>query len=258
MAPFVSVVVPIYNVENYLAECLDSLERQTLKNIEVIMVNDGSTDDSGKIAADYAKRIGNFILVNRKNGGLSAARNTGMDAAKGDYVYFIDRDDFLADNALEKLYTEAYCGNLDVLKFAAYTFTDGSKNYVWEKDNGYMYTGEYLGVYKGPDLIERFISNNDWYASCCMMLTRKSFIDGSNLRFYEGIIHEDELFSFELVNLAERIAVLNEPLYYRRIRSGSITQKQDWTNTIRSLCICAEEADKFIVKTAVKGGVKEL
>ena len=246
MKPFVSVVVPIFNVEKYLAECLDSLEHQTLKNIEVIMVNDGSTDESRKIAEKYALRNESFILIGRKNGGLSAARNTGMEIAKGEYIYFIDSDDFLSNNALEKLYEKAHRDNLDVLKFVAYTFEDGSKDYVWKKEKGYMYTGEYPDVYHGSDLINKFIFNKDWFASCCMMLTRKIFLDETKLRFYEGIIHEDELFSFELVNLAERIAVLNEPLYYRRIRSGSITQKHDYTNAIRSFCVCAEEADKFI------------
>ncbi len=89
----VSVIVPIYNVKDYLADCLDSLERQTIDSIEVIMVNDGSTDGSEVIAATYSDRNSNFKLVNRDNGGLSAARNTGLEYVTGEYVYFLDGDD---------------------------------------------------------------------------------------------------------------------------------------------------------------------
>lgn len=126
-----SIIVPIYNVEKYLAECLDSLERQTLDDIEIIMVNDGSTDNSGDIAKTYAAQNENFCLINRENGGLSAARNSGLDVARGEYVYFLDSDDFLADDAIEKLYKKAKAENLDQLRFVAYTFEDGTKNYLW-------------------------------------------------------------------------------------------------------------------------------
>lgn len=99
------------------------------KNIEVILVSDVSTDGSRAIAARYAERNSNYTLVNRENGGLSAARNTGLDRARGEYVYFLDSDDYLAENALEILYTKVGQENLDVLKFSAYTFSDGCKDF---------------------------------------------------------------------------------------------------------------------------------
>lgn len=244
----VSVIVPIYNVEDYLRECLNSLERQTLKAIEVIMVNDGATDNSGKIAKEYSERNINFTLLERENGGLSAARNTGLEKATGEYVYFIDSDDYLVDNALEKLYIEAKEKDLDVLKFSAYTFTEQSKEMIWSsKEGGYKYQGEYSDVYEGVDIMEKFVQNNDYcFPSCCLILTRRDAIEANCLRFYEGIIHEDNLFHFQLLLLSKRCTVMNLPFYCRRVRTGSITQTADWENKARSLCIIAEEGEHFL------------
>ena len=245
----VSIIVPIYNVEKYLAKCLNSLERQTFDDIEIIMVNDGSTDNSGDIAKTYANKNENFCLINRENGGLSAARNSGLDVAKGEYVYFLDSDDFLADDAIEKLYKKAKAEDLDQLRFVAYTFEDGTKNYLWTRDRsegGYKYLGDYSGVFKGMDFYQKTLDNNDYYPSCCLIFTKRTVIEENHLRFYEGILHEDILFNFQLTTLSERVALLNEPLYYRRFRTGSITQDTNWMKRNRSMCISAVEADKFV------------
>lgn len=243
----VSVIVPIYNVEPYLEECLLSLEKQTLTGIEVILVNDGSTDDSGVIARKYAEKNENFSLIERANGGLSAARNTGLDKASGEYVYFLDADDYLLDNTLQILYTKAKQGRLDVLKFVAYTFTEPFREFSWTSEGGYKYKGDYPGIYKGLDALQMFIDNDDAsYPSCCLIFTKRETIEKNNLRFYEGIIHEDILFHWELLALSERVAILNEPLYCRRYRAGSITQASDRMKRIASLCVSAEAAEEFI------------
>ena len=245
----ISVIVPIYNVANYIRECLESLERQTFSDTEVILVNDGSTDGSEEIAKVFLEKNKNFILINRENGGLSAARNTGLDAACGEYVYFLDSDDYLADDALEKLYKKAKDEKLDQLRFVAYTFEDGTNDFKWTRDianGGYKYLGDYPAVMKGVDFYKRTIDNNDHYASCCLIFTRREVIEQNRLHFYEGILHEDELFNFQLTSLCERVALLHEPLYYRRFRNGSITMGSNFLKRIRSMCICAEEADKFI------------
>lgn len=246
----VSVIVPIYNIADYLPECLNSLERQTLKDIEVILVNDGSTDNSEDIARTYAQKNANFKLVSRVNGGLSAARNTGLDIAQGEYVYFLDSDDYLENDAIEKLYKKAESECLDQLRFCAYTFDDGTTDYRWTRESreegGYKYLGSYPSVTNGVDFYQKAIENGDYYPSCCLILTRRSVIEENSLRFYEGILHEDNLFNFQLTTLCKRVAVLNEPLYYRRNRKGSITQSFDWLKRNRSMCISAIEADKFI------------
>ncbi len=245
----VSVIVPVYNVEKYLRECLESLERQTQDNIEVILVNDGSTDCSEEIAKEFAERNHNFHLINRSNGGLSAARNTGLDLAQGEYIYFLDSDDFLADNAIEKLYKKSKEEDLDQLRFVAYTFEDGTKNFKWTKDElveGYKYSGDYPSVMKGTEFYRRIITYNDYYPSCCLIFTRRNVIQKNNLKFLEGILHEDNLFNFQLTSLCDRVALLHEPLYYRRFRTGSITMGDNWIERNKAMCISAEEADRFI------------
>lgn len=253
----VSVIVPIYNVENYLAECLDSLERQTLKNIEVIMVNDGSTDGSAEIARGYAARNRNFTLIDWENGGLSAARNTGMAAATGKYLYFLDSDDYLLDDALETLYAKAEAERLDVLKFSAYCFVEPSKEMTWTHERGYRYSGSYPGVYDGQTALRMFIDNDDNYPNCGLFLTRRDVIAGNRLSYCEGIIHEDVLFHYELLSVSARVAILNKPLHCKRSREGSITTASNQIERMRSFCIGAEKANQFGLEHGLAGQIND-
>lgn len=241
----VSVIVPIYNVRLWLSECLNSLERQTLKNFEVIMVNDGSTDGSEQIAKEYAEKNSIFKYFERINGGLSAARNTGISKANGKYIYFLDSDDYLVDNALEMLYSKAEVNALDIIMFSSYVFEDGSSEMIWD-NAGFKYKGDYKGVFIGQRLQKMFFENSDVLPSCCMIFINRNVIDTNNLLFEENIIHEDNLFHFEVLSLSERAEVMNIPLYCRRIRSGSITQVVDYINRSRSMYISALRADEFI------------
>lgn len=245
----VTVIVPIYNVKPYIKECLDSLERQTLNGIEVIMVNDGSTDGSEVIAAEYTDRYSYFSLINRENGGLSAARNTGLEYAKGKYVYFLDGDDYLADSALEELYLKAEKENLDQIRFSGYTFKDGTNDFEWARgadNSGFLYIGSYPDIYSGTEIFQRMIDNGDYYPSCTMIFNRRSIIEDNDLKFFEGILHEDELFNYQITNSCKRVSVINRPFYYRRIRPGSIVTSLNYLLKMKSLCIIAEESDKFI------------
>lgn len=239
----VSVIVPIYNVSNWLDDCLTSLEKQTLTDIEVIMVNDGSTDNSGEIAAYYAERNSNFTLVHRENGGLSAARNTGMDLAQGEFLYFLDSDDYISENALELLYTKAVNEDLEVIRFSAYSFDDGSDDFRWGPEH--KYKGDYPAVIHGMSSIAEVIQNGDYDPSCCLIFTRKETIQHNGLRFYEGIIHEDNLFNYQLMTVSQRTAIMNQPLYFRRVRAGSIMTTPNLTNKFRSWCIVLREAEAF-------------
>jgi len=252
----VSVIVPIYNVAPWLDDCLTSLERQTLKNIEVILVNDGSTDGSDAIAQRYADRNSNFTLVRRENGGLSAARNTGMDRARGEYLYFLDSDDYLADTALEELYMKASSENLDVLKFSAYTFYDGCNEL---SQTEYLYQKDYPTPCKGSDALSLFLHYNEYIPSCCLLFIKRNTVKNHCLRFYKGIVHEDNLFHFQLLALSERVAVWNQPLYYRRVREGSIMVNPNWAHRCHSWCAILTETEAFIrehpeINESVGGG----
>lgn len=247
----VSVVVPIYNVENYLKECLDSLVFQTLENFEVILVNDGSTDRSYEIALDYSRKYNNFKLVSQKNSGLSSARNTGISLAKGEYLYFLDSDDYLEKNTLEILYNTSKKNNLDVLKFSAFTFHDKEKDFKWDHVNGYRYSGSYRKIYDGSRLFLKTEIEGDHYASSCLMLLRRQLIVERGLKYIEGIVNEDEFFYFELMLVANRVAILNRPLYFRRYRKGSIMQTDDYLNKNRSLCIGIQKINDIIHQYSV-------
>lgn len=242
----VSVIVSVYNVEAYLDDCLSSLERQTFKDIEVILVDDGSTDESQAIAQKYVDKNSSFRLIKRENGGASAARNTGLNQASGKYVYFLDGDDYLVDSAIEELFYKAEKEQLDVIKFGAYTFTEPSNELTWTSDE-YMYAGEYPDIYSGVELLTKVIPYGDArFSSCCLLFSRREIIEENNLRFYEGITYEDNLFHWQLLVLSQRTTVMNKPLYCRRYRAGSVTQAIDYPKKFRALATCAKEADKYL------------
>ena len=126
IAPAVSVIVPIYNVEKYLAECVDSILGQTFQDMEIILVDDGSLDSSGQMADDYAARDKRVKVIHKENGGLSSARNAGMKIARGEYIYFCDSDDYISLDAIEILYETATKNDLDMVLFNGDSFVDKS------------------------------------------------------------------------------------------------------------------------------------
>ena len=126
IAPAVSVIVPIYNVEKYLAECVDSILGQTFQDMEIILVDDGSLDASGQMADDYAARDKRVKVIHKENGGQSSARNAGMKIARGEYIYFCDSDDYISLDAIEILYETATKNDLDMVLFNGDSFVDKS------------------------------------------------------------------------------------------------------------------------------------
>ena len=125
--PLITVIVPVYNVEKYLRECIDSILAQTYPNVELILVDDGSKDNSGKICDEYATTNPNVIVIHSKNGGLSAARNKGLDKARGEFIMFVDSDDFIDSNTIDALYELYCCYGADVVgSQLSTTTTDGS------------------------------------------------------------------------------------------------------------------------------------
>lgn len=224
----VSVIIPVYNVESYIRECLDSIINQTIgRKIEIIIVNDGSPDNSQEIIDEYASKDSRIVSIVQKNKGLSGARNTGLKYAKGKYVYFMDSDDYLELNALEKLYNLAEMENLDIICFEANSFFDRSYSGKLKKDSfNYKKNGTYTGVYKGIEIYNQLIKNEDFYASVCLKFFKRSFLKKHNITFKEGIIHEDECFSLFSIVKSDRVEILDNTFFNRRIRNDSImTQK---------------------------------
>lgn len=221
--PLISVIIPVYNVEKYLRECLDSVLAQTYKILEVILIDDGSTDFSGDICDEYINVDERIKVIHQKNAGLSEARNHGFDSATGEYVYFLDSDDWIQKDTLESLIQKGQETNADIVFFDSKSFEDS--------DKGYQIPQRYIRKYdyptdKGLTVFEQMQANKEFHSAVPLMFIRKLFLDKSNIRFYPGILYEDMLFTFEALSKAEKVAQCKEPFYQRRYRSYSITQSK--------------------------------
>lgn len=234
--PKITIIVPVYNVEKYLKECLDSLVSQTIDNIEVICINDGSTDNSKEILEDYQNRYSFVKVINHeKNKGLSAARNTGIKNATGEYILFVDSDDFILHEACEKLYKYAKKTDSDVV-FYNLTFLNDYENGFIRNE---QIKNDYPGVYRGIELFTMYYEDNCAKVESVRQFLRRTFVINNNLFFYEGIIHEDMLYYFNTCKKANRATDLNESLYIYRQRGNSINWSQK-EKSAKSLMCCIQ------------------
>lgn len=223
--PKVSVIIPVYNTAPWLRECLDSVLNQTLGDLEIICVNDASTDASGAILADYAQRDERLqIVTHPHNEGLAASRNTGLERARGAYIYFLDSDDSIVPDAMERLYRRADAAKLDVVYFDANPIFESEE--LKKKFGTYLFTRKLNGcterVYPGEELFALFLKNEEWSSSVPRQFYSAEFLRQNALRFYKGILHEDELFSFRCILTAQRTMFLRDRFFNRRFRAGSI------------------------------------
>ena len=224
----VSVIVPVYNVRNYLPKCLDSIIGQTLKEIEIICVNDGSTDGSDKVLEEYAKKDSRIKIVNRENGGLSAARNTGMPYATGKYIGFVDSDDYIDSAMYELMYYNAEHFNSQMVICANHKLDD-TTGIVFDDDPYYT-----LGYFP-KELNNRVFNHNDtkgFFQDFCVMAWNKlylrSFLEEKHARFPDGYIFEDGPFFTDIYFDMERVTLVRDFLYYYRVnRANSIVVKGD-------------------------------
>ena len=222
----VSVIIPVYNVEKYLRECLSSVIHQTLDDIEIICVNDGSTDSSLRILSEYEYLDDRITLIHKSNKGLASTRNLAMKYAKGKYIFFLDSDDYLELDALEKLYDYAEENSLDFLIFQAINY-DSDKNEFFET--------EYFSMNHLKELVEGSVFNYkdlgdsifNISVTAWQKLYNRDFIEDIGAQFPDGLIFEDNLFFWEVLFNAQRIAFLPEFFYIRRIHSKSIMSFAD-------------------------------
>lgn len=224
--PKVSVIVPVYNVEKYLEECLDSVLNQTFRDYEVICVNDGSTDSSAEILNDYATKYPRIRIINQENQGLSMARNNGVDAAKGEYIYFLDSDDFIHPQLLELTYAKAKQHNVPLVCFDIFR-DDGTKNFTLNGCPKFDVNTVNAVVTNNPiDYFKKGIDHRI-YNSACLKLFHKDIFN--HLKFVRGIYFEDMIFTSLLMKRRPMTAILSEKLYYYRTNTESITY-QPFTN----------------------------
>ncbi len=224
--PEISVVVPVYNVEKYLKQCLDSILVQTFSNIEIICVNDGSTDNSRKILEEYKNKDSRIKIVDKKNGGLSSARNAGMKVAVGEFISFIDSDDWIEPTMLEKLYESMTTHNTDITICAVHQFDEQKQK---NDDSNKYYTLEYFDE-SFDNKVFSYEDVRPFIMDVCVMawnkLYRRSHIDECQAEFPEGLIFEDGPFFFSIFFKTKRVSIVRDFLYnYRINRTGSIIQK---------------------------------
>ena len=249
-----SLIIPVYNVRQYLRDCLDSVLAQTCTDWEAVCVNDGSTDDSPSILREYAAKDTRIRIIDQSNGGLSAARNVGIKAAKGEYIFLLDSDDWIVPDALERL--NRHLDGQDMLCFSGRKFIEAD------------------GTYHQPDVLQpaTYSSGMDYYNAnalasrdfpfvCTVLrLYRREYLHTNNLFFTPGIYHEDNMFTPIACYHAAKVTVIPDNLYIYRIRPESImttfrpkrmTDMVWISNTLASFFISAQGFDKTIIYRAI-------
>ena len=215
----ISVIVPVYNVEKYVKECIDSILSQSYKNLEILLIDDGSTDNSGKICDRYSELDKRIKVVHKNNGGLSDARNAGLNIAKGNFVTFIDSDDIISDDYIESLYVCQLKKNADIVvcRFTRFKNRDELLNY-----KSTSFYNEYS--VSSIDYYLKTLYQNDhtlYSVSACAKLYKRSVFD--NLRYDKGKMNEDFLLIDKILKKTSKISIIDKKLYYYRISTNSIT-----------------------------------
>lgn len=214
-----SLILPIYRVQQFLTQCIDSILAQTFQDFEIILVDDGSPDESPRICDEYASKDLRISVVHQKNAGQAAARNVGLAIAKGEYVAFVDSDDFLIDeNVLQKI-ADASHSNPDVIH---YKFVE------WFESDGHIADCyfDYKVETEGRTLAEIYcdlIDKDAYYNSAWSKAIRRELLQENGIRFHEGIVGEDNEWYYHVVLAAKSLMLLDEPLYVYRRRQGSTT-----------------------------------
>lgn len=253
----VSLIIPIYNVELYLRECLESAINQTLEDIEIICINDGSPDNSLEIVEEYAARDNRIKIINQSNQGLSDARNAGMKVADGKYISFLDGDDYLKKDALETLYNLAERENLDHIIFEAEVFYDEfvPLNDTWT--SYYMHKNHYGQIKSGKECFYDLVINKDYVYGAQLRFSLRSRLEEKKILFKSHMIHEDNLFTFINDFSAERAMILDEKLYMMRKRPDSITTGKTTMNHAIGYFVAYIESLKYARKACYSNGIKK-
>lgn len=227
MDKLVSVIIPVYKVEKYLNKCVDSVLSQTYKNLEIFLVDDGSPDNCPQMCDEYAKKDNRIKVIHKPNGGLSSARNAALDVCKGDYIAFVDSDDWIEPTYIEELYSA-------ITKYDADISICGINYYTSELELIKNITYEYVDkdIYI-ENILDLFFSKNSLSHHAWAKLYKRDIFDG--LRYPVGVNYEDTYVITDVIgNVKKGVSIVKKPLYnYLRYREGSITvgndiKKLDW------------------------------
>ena len=247
--PKISIIIPVYNVEKYLRDCLDSCINQTLENIEIICVDDCSPDNSIKILEEYQAKDSRIkIFRHKENKNLGAARNTGLQNATGEYVWFVDSDDYIDTKACQVLYDAIKAFDVDILCFSALRFS--------EKDS--VQTFHYSSFFQGIQINKTYHPKNSWKeikftnlnVTAWAYLTQRTVLQ--NFRFREGVWHEDTDFTPILLASANSFCYIPYSAYFQRTNPESITQTTMSQKRLEDLIKALESLNDFAVNNKIK------
>ncbi len=213
----ISVIIPVYNVEQYIEECLDSLLNQTYKNLEIICIDDGSTDRSGWICDQYVKKDSRIKVIHQKNSGAGAARNKGLDIASGDYIAFVDSDDYIEKNMYEELYNALIFNNAQIAGCETISLFQDKINYP-------NTTGKEM-IFSGVDFLA--LSSKHWkYYIMVNKLFSRAVV--GNMRFPEKNVIDDGFFTYQIIARAARVVWCDKAFYFYRQRKSSVMNKKEY------------------------------
>lgn len=235
----ISIIVPIYNSSNYLNKCVDSLIDQTYRDIEIILVNDGSTDDSLEICNYYKSNDNRIVIINKKNGGLSDARNVGLDISSGNYVLFVDSDDYIELNTCEKF--------VDVIKDNKVDILSGNARRI--DGNNIMLINHSLAItdklVTGNEFLKNELQNNSMNMAAWLNIYNTNFLKSNKLYYKKGIFHEDELFTPQAFLKAQNVMSINITFYNYIIRKNSITTKANQIKNAKDILYICKTLEKI-------------
>lgn len=239
-SPIISIIVPVYKVEPYLNKCVDSIVGQTCGDLDIILVDDGSPDRCPALCDEWAERDSRIRVLHRENGGLSDARNAGIDAAAGKYLLFVDSDDYIKPDACEKLlgYAEAHGGDLDIVIGDAEIDIDGRLVHPKHRP-------ETIGVVmSGPEYLKSELPPFKIYPQAWLRMYRTGFLRANGLYFRKGRLHEDNEFLPRVFIPAQRVVYTGICFYHYNKRSGSISRRDDLSgNAAHIIATCREMAE---------------
>lgn len=241
-----SIVVPVYNLEQYLKKCLDSVMMQDVDDVEIIIVNDGSSDGTEEICNDYARKYHNIKAYHKKNEGLSIARNYGISKASGEYILFLDGDDFLTSDAVKNILDEIDQGKADVIIGKCICYYPVLEKY---EVRDYHLDKKAIGGLVKEELLKELLKDGtyDWYA--CLNIVRRDYLVKNKLYFKEKACFEDAMWTPELLFLAERVSCIDKPFYvYLQNREGSITaslNEKVYKDKLNVCCYAREFCRKY-------------
>ena len=242
----ISIIIPVYNTENFIEESLFSVLSQSIREIEIICVNDGSIDKSKEILQKIAFLQNRIILINQENKGVSSARNAALKFAIGEYLLFLDPDDMFRYEALNDLLNIAKKEKVEVIYFDAYVYFMPGIIHDIKKVNYYKRNKSY-GLMTGKDLFSNIIMNEQFSDSVCLMMIKRKWLNSIKIKFIEGIIYEDCVFSLEIMMKANYTYHINEQFYIYRIRSNSIMTSKIKSINLYSRLIVYRELIKIYI-----------